>query len=395
MTQALNGYKILDVSRGIAGAYCTRLMARFGAEVLKVEKPGAGSPLRRLRPFKNNVPGLENSGLFIYLNTGKKSVTLDLSTATGRKVFLELAQRADVVIEDFAPGRMARWGLGIRALQKINPRLVVTSITSFGQNGPYKNYRLNHLGAWGMSGARYNDGDPGVKPVQIGGWLTHYITGLFANAGTLTALYDRAINGKARRVDVSMLESVMLVTCYPTTIYAYRGLVHNAVSKERMGIFKCKDGYIGLNLYGRLNFELLCSFLGLTEMLTDTRFSTPAALYEHFEEARSIIAEKVKDREKMELFKSGAEWRIPIGLVPDVKEILESPQHQARNFFETVIHPVAGAVTLPGAPFKLNGTPWQFSRPAPLLGEHTCEVLTGELGYTADDITRLRERGII
>jgi len=395
MTKALGKYKVIDISRGIAGAYCTRLMAGFGAEVIKIEKPNTGSPLRRLRPFKSNVPGIENSGLFIYLNTGKKSLTLDITTATGKQIFLELARRADAVIEDFAPGEMARRGLGIRALQQINPKLVLTSITSFGQSGPYKNYRLNHLGAWGMSGARYNDGTPGVKPVQIGGWLTHYITGLFANAGTLTALYDRELNGKARRVDVSMLESVMLITCYPTTIYAYRGLVHNAVSKERMGIFKCKDGYIGLNLYGRLNFELLCSFLGLTEMLTDPRFSTPAAIFEHFEEARAIIAEKVKDREKMELFKSGAEWRIPIGLVPDVKEILESPQHQARNFFETVKHPAAGAVTMPGAPFKLSSTPWQLTSPAPLLGEHTREILTGELGYTPDDIVRLRERGVI
>ncbi len=394
MEQALTGIKILDLSRGIAGAYCTRLLAGFGAEVIKIEKPGRGDTLRSIRPFINDLPGVENSGLFLYLNTGKKSVTLNLLTETGIKIFKELAQTADVVVEDYSPGRLSALGLGFRNLQKINSRAVMTSITSFGQTGPYKKYKMNHLTAWGMSGARYNDGAPGVRPVQIGGWLTHYITGLFANVGTCTALYDRSVNGKARHVDVSMWESNLLITCYPTTIYSYRGMVHNAVSKERMGIFKCKDGYIGLNLYGRLNFELLCTFLGIPEILADPRFNTPAGIWEHFEEARAIIAEKIKDRNKMDLFQSGSEWRIPIGLVPDTKEILESPQHQARGFFEEVDHPVIGKVTMPGAPFKMSDTPWQTTK-APLLGEHNVKILCQRLGYTIDDLARMRERGII
>jgi len=395
MEQALAGIKILDLSRGIAGAYCTRLLAGFGAEVIKIEKPGRGDTLRSIRPFKNDQPGAENSGLFLYLNTNKKSITLRLATETGVKIFKEIVRDADIVVEDFSPGRMSALGLGFRNLQKINPRMVMTSITSFGQTGPYKKYKMNHLTAWGMSGARYNDGAPGVRPVQIGGWLTHYITGLFANVGTCTALYDRNINGKARHVDVSMWESNLLITCYPTTIYSYRGLIHNAVSKERMGIFKCKDGYIGLNLYGRLNFELLCTFLGIPEIIADPRFNTPAGIWEHFEEARDIIAEKVKDREKMELFQSGTEWRIPIGLVPDTKEILESPQHLARGFFDEIEHPVIGKVTMPGAPFKMSDTSWQTTKIAPLLGQDNVEIICGSLGYSRDELTRMCERGIV
>ncbi len=393
--QALQGIKILDLTRFIAGPYCTRILAGFGAEVIKIEKPGAGDPARSIGPFLNDEPGLERSGLFLYLNSNKKSITLNLKSATGVKLFAELVKEADVVLEDFHPGKMDELGLSYNSLQKINPRLVMTSISSFGQSGPYRDYKMNHLIAWGMSGARYNDGAPGVRPVQIGGWLTHYITGLFASVGTTTAVYARNETGKGCHVDVSMWESNILITCYPTVIYSYQGMVHNGISKERFGIFQCKDGYIGLNLYGRLNWELLCSFLGMPELIDDPRFNTPQGMVEHYEEARVIVAEKIKDREKMELFQSGVEWRIPFGLVPTTQESLESPQHIARGFFEEVDHPVLGKVVMPGAPFKMQETPWLVKSPAPRLGEHNEEVYCHQLGYSRDELVRMRELGVI
>lgn len=393
--QALDGIKILDLTRFIAGPYCTRILAGFGAEVIKIEKPGAGDPARSVGPFLNDEPGLERSGLFLYLNSNKKSVTLNLKSATGVKLFKELVQVADIVLEDFRPGKMDEFRLGYDSLQKINPRLVMTSISSFGQTGPYRDYRMNHLIAWGMSGARYNDGAPGVRPVQIGGWLTHYITGLFASVGTTTAVYGRNETGEGCHVDVSMWESNILITCYPTVIYSYQGMVHNGISKERFGIFQCKDGYIGLNLYGRLNWELLCSFLGMPELVDDPRFNTPQGILEHYEEARAIVAEKIKDREKMELFQSGVEWRIPFGLVPTTQEILESPQHIARGFFEEVGHPVLGKVVMPGAPFKMRETPWLVKSAAPRLGEHNEEVYCHQLGYSGDELVKMRGLGVI
>jgi crotonobetainyl-CoA:carnitine CoA-transferase CaiB-like acyl-CoA transferase len=393
--QALQGIKILDLTRFIAGPYCTRILAGFGAEVIKIEKPGAGDPARSIGPFLNDEPGLERSGLFLYLNSNKKSITLNLKSATGVKLFAELVKEADVVLEDFHPGKIDELGLSYNSLQKINPRLVMTSISSFGQSGPYRDYKMNHLIAWGMSGARYNDGAPGVRPVQIGGWLTHYITGLFASVGTTTAVYARNETGKGCHVDVSMWESNILITCYPTVIYSYQGMVHNGISKERFGIFQCKDGYIGLNLYGRLNWELLCSFLGMPELIDDPRFNTPQGMVEHYEEARVIVAEKIKDREKMELFQSGVEWRIPFGLVPTTQESLESPQHIARGFFEEVDHPVLGKVVMPGAPFKMQETPWLVKSPAPRLGEHNEEVYCHQLGYSRDELVRMRELGVI
>jgi len=389
--QALAGIKILDLTHYIAGPYCTRMLADFGADVVKIERPDGGDPARRMGPFLNDEPGLERSGLFFYLNTNKKSITLNLKSETGIRIFKELAKNADVVIESFKLGTMARFGLDYPTLSEINPRLVMTSISNFGQTGPYRDYKSAHLIAWGMSGARYNDGAPGQRPVQIGGWLTHYIAGIHGVIGTLMALYQRNEAGTGQQVDVSIMESVILVACYPTTIYSYTGLVHNPVSKERLGIFPTKDGYVGLNLYGRLNWQMMCDFVGKPELGQDPRFQAPLSIDEYFEEVKAIFTPLVAEREKMELFQSGNEWRLPIGLVPTTKDILASPQHQAREFFVKVDHPIIGNVAIPGAPFRMMETPWQLRNSAPLLGQHNEEIYCQRLGYTRDDLIKLRE----
>lgn len=213
--------------------------------------------------------------------------------------------------------------------------------------------------------------------------------------GTATALYQRNETGSAQHVDISIMESIVLATCYPTTIYSYLGLVHSPVSKSYLGILPCKDGYIGLNVYRMHHWELMCAFFGMPELVQDPRFENLAGINEHIDEARAAFAPKVIEREKMELFQSGTEWRIPFGLIPTTQEILESPQHQARGFFDEVDHPVMGKVTMPGAPFKLTETPWQLRSPAPLLGEHNEEVYGEQLGYTKDDLAILREQGVI
>jgi crotonobetainyl-CoA:carnitine CoA-transferase CaiB-like acyl-CoA transferase len=371
------------------------MLADFGADVIKIERPDGGDPARRLGPFLNDEPGPERSGLFFYLNNNKKSVTLNLKSATGVKIFKELAKDADVVVESFKPGTMARFGLDYQTLERINPKLVMTSISNFGQNGAYRDYKSNHLITWGMSGARYNDGEPGVKPVQAGGWLTHYIAGVQAVVGTATALYQRSETGSGQHVDISILESAILVTCYPTVAYSYFGVAHNAISRPYLGIFQCRDGHIGLNVYTLAQWEMMCAFFGMPELVKDPRFQNLADINLFLEAARAMFAPLVKERGKMELFQSGNEWRIPLALVPTTQEILDSPQHQARGFFEEVEHPVMGKVTMPGAPFKMMETPWQLRNRAPLLGEHNEEVYCHQLGYSKDNMVKLREGGII
>lgn len=393
--QALAGLKVLDLTHYIAGPYCTRLLAGFGADIIKIEKPSEGDIARRMGPFLNDEPGPERSGLFLYLNSNKKGITLNLKSRTGVKIFKELVKDADIVVENFSPGVMDRLGLGYQTLKEINPGLVMTSISNFGQTGPYRDYKSAHLIAWGMSGARYTDGKPGKRPVQAGGWLTHYVAGLFGMAGTATALYQRNETGSGQHVDVSISESVILVTSYPMVTYSYLGEVHTGMAKDRLGVFHCKDGYIGLNTYLMPHWEMLCSFFGMPELVEDPRFPTLRDVIEHMDEARAIFAPKVAEREKMELFQSGVEWRIPFGLIPTTQEILDSPQHQARGFFETVDHPVMGKVTMPGAPFKMMETPWQLRSPAPLLGEHNEEVYCNCLGYSKEELEGLRRQGII
>jgi len=393
--QALESIKVLDLTHCIAGPYCTRLLAGFGADVVKVEKPDQGDLTRRMGPFLNDEPGNERSGLYLYLNSGKKGITLNLKSPTGVEILKELAKDADVLVESFRPGVMARLGLSYETLEKINPRLVMTSISNFGQTGPYRDYKLSHLVAWGMAGGRYCDGAPGERPVQSGGWLSHYIAGVHGVVGTLTALYHRNETGSGQQVDVSILEALMLVACYPTTVYSYLGLVHNSISRSYLGILPCKDGYIGLNVYTLRQWELMCAFFGVPELAEDPRFQTLTGINEHLDEARAIFTQKVAEREKMELFESGNEWRIPFALVPTTAEIVESPQHRARGFFEEVYHPVIGRATMPGPPFKLMETPWQLKNPAPLLGEHNEEIYCQRLGYTRDDLVRLREQGVI
>jgi len=289
---------------------------------------------------------------------------------------------------------MARLGLDYPALEKINPRLVMTSISNFGQTGPYRDYKSSNLIAWGMSGARYCNGQPGRRPVQVGGWLAHYIAGLFGVAGTATALYQRNETGVGQQVDISILESNVLIVEYPSVVYSYSGEVHHGLGiRGLVGILPCRDGYIGINVLTRQQRELMSAYFGLPELV---ELLDDPVRYQNFdEEARPGIAPQLLEREQMELFQSGVEWRLPFGLVPTTKEILDSPQHQARGFFEQVDHPVMGKVTMPGAPFKMMETPWRLRSPAPLLGEHNEEVYCGRLGYSREELTRLGQQGVI
>ena len=393
--QALGGIKVLDLSHHIAGPYCTRILAGFGADVIKVEKPGQGDGTRHMGPFLEDEPGPERSGLFLYLNNNKKGITLNLKSKTGVKIFKELVSDADVVVESFRPGVMERLGLDYENLEKINPKLVMTSVSNFGQTGPYRDYKSSHLIAWGMSGGRYTDGEPGERPVQNGGWLTHYFGGIHALIGITTALYERNETGTGQYVDTSIMESTLMATAYPATLYSYTGEVHHALCRAYLGIFPCKDGYVAPMVLTTEQWEQMCAFFEVPELAEDPKFDTLAGIIQNYDELKTIFEPLVKEREKMELFHSGTEWRLPFGLVPTTQEILDSPQHQDRGFFEEVDHQVMGKVTMPGAPYKLKETPWQQTRSAPSLGEHNREIYCERLGYTKEDLVKLRELGVI
>jgi len=397
--QALSDVKVLDLTWYIAGPYCTKLLADYGADVIKVERPGQGDPARTLGPFLGDDPDREKSGLFLYLNTNKRSITLNLKAETGRKLFKDLVKDADILVESFSPGVMSRLGLGYGTLREVNPRLVMTSISSFGQTGPYRDYKASHLIEAAISGWMYVTGDPDREPLQAAGWLTHYAAGLTATAGTLAALYRQRETGFGQQVDVSMMEAAIPITTYITTRYLYGGGARKRTGNLMLPGFgfitRCRDGYLGSNFYTPQQRESFFQWLGMPDILEDPRLQDADGQRAHAHEITERVKLYFRDKAKDESFLHGQELRLPFGLVPTAEELLNLPQHQAREYFAEAEHPTTGIVTYPGAPFKMGQTPWALRCPAPLLGQHNEEVYCERLGYGKEELVKMREAGVI
>lgn len=391
MASALQGIRILEVGGGPAAGYATRIMAGFGAEVIKVETPGSGDSTRRSPPFLDDVPGPERSGLALFLDTNKKSVTLDLSQTDGAAIFHKLARTAHLVIDSTGHGFLEDRGVGPGDLRAENPDLVVTAITPFGQSGPYAKWASSALIAYGMSvGGRVED------PVQIGGNLVHFLAGLHTAVAALVALYDQREGRPAQQVDVSIWEGTLMSAVYPAVAYAFSG-----VKKARgplLGLLPCKDGYIGLNAYTVEQRRGLAEFLDMPELEANLGWSSATSgrdAPEELEKIKSRMIDRIKDRTPLELFEEGGRRRLPFGLAPTAADMLGFKQHNERNFFEESDHPVMGRIPLPGAPFKMTATPWKSERSAPALGEHNIEIFAGELGYSKAELALLAQRRVI
>ena len=300
-----------------------------------------------------------------------------------------------MLIESYAPGQMTEWGIGYSVLREVNPRLVMTSVTPFGQDGPYCDYQMSHLVAWGMSGGHYTNGQPGTTPWQGPDPLTQYLSGCCATAGTLAAVFQSNITDTGDHVDVSIFESMLLMVLFPPVLYQFLNKVHTSFALCFLGVFQCKDGYIGINFLTHAQWDLICQFFGMPELMADPRFENAALIIQNIKEARALFAPKVAEWNCMELFLAATEWRIPAGLIPSSAQIAESPQHQARGFFEEIKHSIMGRIKMPGAPFKMTATPWQMVSAAPLLGEHNVEVYCDRLGYSAEELVKLREWGVV
>jgi len=347
-------------------------------------------------PFYHDEPHPEKSGLFLYLNTSKRGITLNLGSATGRKLFREMVKEADIVVESFNPGVMAEWGLGYEALEIVNPGLVMTSVSSFGQTGPYRDYKSPHIVTCAIGGWTQTAGDETRERPQAGGWLTHYVTGNTAAVGTLSALFYRNETGIGQYVDISAMEAMSPVMPYPTVGCSYLGITEYRIcNRFPYAIVPCQDGYIGLNVLTESQWELLCAFVGMPELLADPEYAYGITLMEKWQEVQDKLADWLADKKASDVFHEGESWRIPFALIPTTGEIVDFPQHEARGFLVEVDHPATGNVTYPGAPFQMSATPWETKRPAPLLGQHNEEVYCREMGYGKDDLVRLRQMDVI
>ena len=403
---ALSNITVLDFTHYIAGPYCTKLLADYGADVVKVERPGTGDGARDIGPFPKDEPHPEKSGTFLHLNTNKRSITLDLSTADGQRLAGELASRADAVVESFRPGTMDNFGLGYKTLSELNPRLVMTSISNFGQSGPYRDWRGSELIFYGMGGELYSTGVAEKEPLKLGGTVGLYQAGSMAAYATLGGVIAAQDEGVGQHVDISLMEvqagsidrrmSMLLAYQYNREISG-RTLLGEASGSGGYpsGVYPCADGFFQVTGGGNY-FARVRNMLGNPEELEGDEWLTPeaqtsenmAGLFE------AVFYPWLLDRTKYEIWEQAQASRVLSGPLNTMEDLLQDEVFHERGAFAEVEHPIAGSLTYPGRPFMMGATPWSIRRPAPLLGEHTDQIIA-ELGMSNTQIHALRGGGVL
>jgi crotonobetainyl-CoA:carnitine CoA-transferase CaiB-like acyl-CoA transferase len=392
----LSGVKVLDLSEDIAGSFCARLLADYGAEVLKLEPPG-GAILRRMGPFYHDDPHPEKSLFFLLMNLNKKGATLNLKTNAGQTILKHLAQHVDVIVESCPPGHLASLGLGYDDLRQLNPSLIMTSITPFGQIGPYSQYQGEEIVEYAMSMVMSISGLQDREPLKHGGVQAQYEGGLFAAGATAMALFAQQNTGQGEHIDVSITECVASTMMATQTIYPFIGGVQ-ARRRAEGSMFEnpmpCRDGWIIVQAGGGATWEDLANFFEAPELL-EPRFADRAQRAQNSKEMDQIILESIKDKGKWELFPRAAQARMLFGIVQTPSELAQCPQLESRNFYREVEHPVMGQLKVPAELFKFSESPYQLRMPSPTLGQHNREIYVEGLGYTQQEFCQLRQLNVI
>ncbi len=372
----LAGLRVLEWGEGVAAPYCAKLLADFGADVIKIEAPEKGDPSRFRGPQIDGELDPERSGSFLYLNTSKRSACLDLETEEGREAFRTLANLADIVIEDRKPGELGRLGLGYEVLSTRNPGLILTSITPFGQTGPNAQHTSEHLNLFhsgGHSSPFTMVGAGQRAPARAGGYLGEYDAGLTAAVGTLGALLGRLQNGRGEHVDCSKQEAMMCLERVTIGRFANEENPFGA-GRGPGGLSKAKDGWVMLTTLEKHQWEGLVRAMGNPEWAQADWCATPQGRMEHFDEVEARKNAWGESLMREEIYHAAQGEGTPAAPVRNVAEVLEWRQPRARGFFAEIDHPRAGTLQVPTAASQFSKTPWSGRR-APLLGEHTDEVL--------------------
>jgi crotonobetainyl-CoA:carnitine CoA-transferase CaiB-like acyl-CoA transferase len=392
---ALDGVRVLDVSQVMAAPFCSLLLGDMGADVIKVEKPNGGDDSRRMAPpFING-----ESAAFLAMNRNKRSIVLDLKQDAGVNLFRQLAARADILIENFRPGTMESLGLSYAELSRNHPELIYCSISGFGQTGPYRERGGFDLVAQGMSGIMSVTGNPGAAPVKVGVPITDLNAGMFAAYGVLNAYIYRLRTGKGQYVDTSLLEAGIAYTVWESAIYFATGQVPLPLgSAHRLSApyqaFRTADGYINIGAANQANWEKLCTALERRELVQDPRFRDNPSRTMRAPELAAELEETFAKRTTevwMKLFDAAG---MPAGPLYDLDAVYADPQVQARQMRIDLEHERAGRISHIGIPVKLSETPGAIRRPAPMLGQHTEEILR-ELNLDEAEIANLRKKSIV
>jgi crotonobetainyl-CoA:carnitine CoA-transferase CaiB-like acyl-CoA transferase len=402
MAGPLEGIRILDLTQGIAGPFATKHFSDYGAEVIKVERPAVGDLSRRLGPFPGDRPHPEKSGLFLTLNTGKQSIALDLKTTTGQHILRRLAEDADIVIESFRPGALERLGLGPDVLREVNPRASLVRVSNFGQTGPYRDFDADDMLLYAMGGVLYVTSTEGHDPVKIGPYAPLFLAGNVIAAFTMGAFFGARRAGLGERADISIHE--ILATSMDRggtnlVSYQYSGALYFEPRPPQrstalpVGVYPCADGYIHIILQLQW-WPRFCTMIDRPDLVNDEHLVPNLLDINYAPEVDAIFFPWVLGKTKQEAMEAGQAVGVPVAALNTMRDVIEDPHLAERKFFVNVDHPEAGATRLPNVGFRMLGTPGEIRR-APLLGEHTFEVLTGRLGYSAEEVGMLGQQGVV
>jgi crotonobetainyl-CoA:carnitine CoA-transferase CaiB-like acyl-CoA transferase len=391
MGTPLDGILVIDLSRVLAGPYCTMELADMGATVIKIEIPGSGDDTRAYGP-----PFLQGeSTYFMSVNRNKKSLTLNLKDGRGKEILRQLLQKGDVLVENFRPGTLDNLGFGYDAVHALNPKLIYCSISGFGQTGPYAQRPGYDLIAQAEGGVMSLTGEADQPPVKVGLSFADVTAGMNAFSGILLALLARQQTGEGQRVDVSLLDCQVSLLTYHAGIYFATGKSPERLGNKHPSItpyetFEASDGHIIIACGNQGFWERFCKLAGLEHLLADERFSTMKRRVENRAELTPLVAAAVRACTRHEWFELLDREGIPCGLIKNVAEVCTDPQVLARDMVVQLNHPTVGPISVNGVPIKLSATPGEVKDPPPLLGQHTEAILADILGYTADQIAELR-----
>jgi len=392
---ALDGIRVLDLTRALAGPYCTLMLGDHGADVIKVEMPATGDETREWSP--PSVKGI--SAYYLSINRNKRSVTVDLKNPDGKRVLERLIEKCDVVVENFSPGTLARLGFPDARVRAINARAVLCHISGFGQDGPGRAWPAYDLIVQGMGGIMSLTGEPGSDPVMVGVPQADIVAGMFAAFAIAAALHARERTGEGQVIDATMIGGQIALLSRQAARYFADGTVPRPEGNVHASIvpyqtFRASDGYVNVGVANNALFERFCRALDLEELLEDERFTDNPKRVAHRKEIVPIIERRIRTLTKAEVVRRLREANVPVGPINALDEVFADQVVRHLGLIAEVDHPTAGRVRAPGIPVRLSGTPPSVRRHPPELGEHTDEVLR-ELGYSKEEIAALRRDGAL
>ncbi|HTN28413.1 MAG TPA: CaiB/BaiF CoA-transferase family protein [Burkholderiales bacterium] len=407
MAGPLSHIRVLDLSRVLAGPWAAQNLGDLGAEVIKVERPGAGDDTRGWGPpFVKDGEGKDTKEAAYYasVNRNKKSITLDLSKPEGQAIAREIAAKSAVLIENYKVGTLKRYGLGYEDLKTTNPSLVYCSVTGFGQDGPYAprpGYDFIFQGMGGlMSITGERDGQPGAGPQKVGIAITDVLTGMYASVGILAALTHRERTGEGQYIDCALLDTIIAFNANQIVSYFCSGRIPIRYGNAHAQVvpyevFPTSDGHIILAIGNDGQFKRFCEIAGCAELAEEPRFQTNSQRIVHRAELIPLIAEVMRQRSKQEWIAALEEATVPCGPINNMKEVFEDPQVKHRGLRIDIPHPSGGTAPVVASPMRLSETPVEYRIAPPLLGQHNEEIFRGLLGKSEAELARLKSAGIV